>query len=314
MNHKLIKKISLHFYVLALFVFLYGCANENSKKTGLIAEINPNEIFWYVLDVSDQGNQADANLLIFGSGEVVLIDAGQTSNLLAPRLKQLGVSHVDKILVSHAHVDHYGGILGLIDSGVSVGTVYLKTPPRNICDLEVPWGCNYSDLLTLKDLLRVHSITISESKAGDVYINNDLFSLKTLYAHDGSSPPVGNTDVNDMSVILSLSAGSTKALFTGDLNDKFGSYLASSGDPDLKAQLLKVPHHGTDALAPNSFFEWVGPKAAFVPAPLSLWLSDRSARARTWFLEQKIPTFITGESGMIKITISSDGYEITPAS
>jgi competence protein ComEC len=314
LNQNFIRKIRSCFYVLTFGAFACACAAEKVKKMGPPEMINPHEIIWYVLDVSDQQNQADANLLIFGSGEVVLVDAGQTTNLLAAKIKRLGVSRIDKILVSHAHKDHYGGILDLLDSGVNIGAVYLKIPPKAICDLELPWGCNHADLLKLQNSLEKMSIPIRESKAGDIYVNNTNFNLKALYAHDGLSPPVGNTDINDMSVILSLSAGSTKALFTGDLNQKFGSYLALSRDNNLKAQLLKVPHHGTDSLAPNSFFEWVNPKAAFVPAPLALWLSERSTRARTWFLEQKIPTFVTGASGMIKVIISQEDYEIIPES
>ena len=211
-------------------------------------------MIWFALDVSDTTNQADANLLVFGSGEIILIDAGETSYSLAPQLKKLGIRHVDKILVSHPHKDHYRGILGLKDAGIAIGAVHMNMPPKNICDREIPWGCDYNDLLKLSEALRQNSISFLPSKPGDLYADHEAFKLKVLYAHDGASPPVGDTDINDLSVILSLEVGRIKTLFTGDLNQKLGSYFATGGDENLKAQLLKVPHHGTESLAPNSFF------------------------------------------------------------
>lgn len=100
---------------------------------------------------------------------------------------------------------------------------------------------------------------------------------------------------------MSLRKGKTRALFTGDLNHKLGAYLANSSDFDLEASLLKVPHHGTEGLAPDSFFARVSPKAAFVPAPCGLWQSARSKRPREWFLSRGIPTYVTGEVGSVTV-------------
>lgn len=280
-------------------------------QSATIDKPNLDQVNWYVLSVSDQVSQADANLLKFGSGETILIDAGQTNFLLAPQLKNLGVRSIEKILISHPHKDHYNGILSLLDAGITIGSVYLNMPPANICNKEVPWGCDMADLERLNSALRAKNIPVLSSAAGDIYAESEHFKLKALVAHDGISPPIGETDINDLSVILALTVGNTRALFTGDLNQKLGGFLADTKDPELNAQLLKVPHHGTDSLAPNSFFDWVRPLAAFVPAPESLWLSERSRRARDYFAEKKIPTFITGKSGIVKVSISKNGYHIS---
>ena len=91
-----------------------------------------------------------------------------------------------------------------------------------------------------------------------------------LYAFDGVNTPVGKTDINGMSLILLLTHSGVRALFTGDLNDPIGAYLAKSGHNgvnNLKADILKVPHPGADPLASNDFFDSVGARVALVPAP-----------------------------------------------
>jgi competence protein ComEC len=116
-----------------------------------------------------------------------------------------------------------------------------------------------------------------------------------------STPPGGG--------VRSAGNNATRALFTGDLNHALGAWLAHS-DFDLAADVLKVPHHGAEGCAPNEFFARVHPKAALVPAPKSLWLSDRSKQIRDYFAEQKIPTYVSGIDGNVTVVMTTQGFTI----
>ena len=119
---------------------------------------------------------------------------------------------------------------------------------------------------------------------------------------------MGKTDINGMSLILLLTHSGVRALFTGDLNDPIGAYLAKlghNGVNSLKADILKVPHHGADPLASNDFFDSVGPRVALVPAPSGLWLSDRCKRAREYFESKKIRTYVNGIHGHVTVMIGA---------
>jgi len=72
-----------------------------------------------------------------------------------------------------------------------------------------------------------------------------------------------------------------------------------------------VPHHGTESVAPNVFFEKVAPKYALVPAPKHLWLSKRSERIRNWFLNNKIPVYVNGISGNIQVSVNGNNLTVT---
>ncbi len=100
-----------------------------------------------------------------------------------------------------------------------------------------------------------------------------------------------------------------RILFTGDLNRKLGQYVSERGS-NIKADILKVPHHGTEGLAPNAFFAAVNAKFALVPSPAGLWCSERSARPRSWFRDNQVPVLVNGFSGNVTVIIDEGNMEI----
>lgn len=299
-----------YFFLTALILLFFTNSLFSTYSRDSAAPIRHDHVRWTVLDVSDENSQADANLLEFGNGEVVLIDAGETSHHLIPQLQKLKIRRINKVVISHPHKDHYNGVYSLIASSIIIDELYLNLPPRDICDSEIPWGCDFGDLERLIVASNRKNILIKKATTGDTLVRFGNLHLNVLIAHDGVSAPVGATDINDLSLIMSLKNDSTRALFTGDLNNKLGSFLALNMPIDLKAQLLKVPHHGADSLAPNSFFEAVSPLEAFVPSPDSLWLSDRSKRARTWFNSRGLHPMVTGHVGAVRIELFPNSYQI----
>src|SRR5256885_4166590 len=76
-----------------------------------------------VLDVSDARIGGDAILITdssAGGARHVLIDAGEHGPRIAAWLEQLHVDTLAAVILSHAHVDHYGGL----------GTVFSRVPVR----------------------------------------------------------------------------------------------------------------------------------------------------------------------------------------
>jgi beta-lactamase superfamily II metal-dependent hydrolase len=134
--------------------------------------------------------------------------------------------------------------------------------------------------------------------------------LEILYAYDGVNTPVGGTDINDMSLIMKLSHANSTALLTGDLNNKIGEYLSKEGK-ELKADILKLPHHGTEGAAPDTFYDAVAPKVAMVPSPALLWCSARSARMKKWVETNKVSTYVNGFSGHVMVRFNLDGFKIS---
>jgi len=160
--------------------------------------------------------------------------------------------------------------------------VYVNVPDRSLCDREYPWGCDRWEIARTIRALQAHGVVVQSIKQDDIFIEHDDIVLRALYAFNGVDTPVGMTDVNDTSVILSLTHGAMRVLFPGDLNHPLGQYLAGQKDLRLRANLLKVPHHGTESVAPDIFFDWVNPELAVVPSSFGMFQSPRSLRIRNW--------------------------------
>lgn len=269
-------------------------------------------LIWTMINVNYSVQQGDAHLIQTDTGKNILIDTGHfkpADNVLIPFLRSKGIKKLDLVFITHPHKDHYAGLTGILKKGIQISEVYFNLPDREICDSEIPWGCDYAEILSYHKILKNSGAKINVAKAGMGFDIGSEASLKILYAFDGVNTPVGRTDINDMSLIMLLRNGSQTALFTGDLNQKIGEYLAKEGK-DLKVDILKLPHHGTEGAAPDAFFAAVSPKIAMVPSPALLWCSARSARMKNWVESRQIPTYVNGFSGHVTVTMQRDSFQI----
>jgi len=272
---------------------------------------------WTMIDVTPNQTQADCHLLELPDGRNVLIDAAEASDAPATVvafLKARKVRRLDLVVISHFHQDHYGKLLDIIKAGIKVDRVAINLPAsREIADVEKPWGCNWEDVQSVLRFLADHRIPFFTPRIGERLIEikhgGVTTALDAVCLYDGINTPIGRTDINDTSIVLRLIHGPTRVLFTGDLNQRLGTWLAAS-DFDLKADILKVPHHGTEGLAPNEFFAKVDPKIAMISSPKELWFSLRSKRVRDYFSEHKIPAYVTGIHGSVTVVMTDRGYEI----
>ena len=272
-----------------------------------------------MINVSPVGAQADCHLIEFPDGRKVLIDIGDAADAPGRAIGYLQshkITKIDLVVITHFHKDHYGRLPDMIAAGIEIGRVAgnLPAPNASLTDAEMPWGFDRKHAESVIGLLREKNIPYFTPKAGERLIevalpNGGLATLDVVCLFDGANTPIGKTDTNDTSILVRLSHGATRALFTGDLNDPMGGFLARS-DFDLQADLLKVPHHGAEGCAPNEFFARVNPKAALVPAPQELWLSGRSKRIRDYFSEHHIPTYVSGIDGNVTVTMTVQGYSI----
>lgn len=265
-----------------------------------------------MINVNHAPQQGDAHLIQTDTGQNILIDTGHywaAEHLMLPYLQAKGIKVLDKVFISHPHKDHYAGLTIMQKNGLRIKEVYFNLPDREVCDAEIPWGCDYGELLRYRQLLLKNGVKIVVAKAGMVFKIGSQARLEILYAYDGVNTPVGRTDINDMSLVMKLRNGTQSALFTGDLNHKMGDYLAKEAK-DLKADILKLPHHGTEGAPPDAFYEAVSPKIALIPSPALLWCSVRSARMKKWFEERKIPTYVNGFSGHVLVEMHANTFKV----
>jgi competence protein ComEC len=248
-----------------------------------------------------------ANILIDAS------DGADAEGTMLAGLQARNIHHLDFVVITHFHTDHYGRLLALLNAGIRVEKVFVNVPDATIANRELPWGCDLTDVENVLAELRRRQIPYVTPKAGDRIFETkqgDITAgIDVLCCYDGLHTPIGATDVNDTSIVLKAFIGKTRALFTGDLNLSLGTYLAGS-NLDLSADILKAPHHGIEGTVPNEFYDKVGAKAVLVPAPKNFWESPRSMRNRDYFAKHRVPVFVSGLHGDVTVTMRPDGYTV----
>ncbi|MBK8352452.1 MAG: MBL fold metallo-hydrolase [Saprospirales bacterium] len=256
--------------------------------------------------------QEDAHILQFRkspTGKIynILIDVGMQKQVADKLLDYLAINEIfsiDEIFITHPHKDHYDGLWELIKFGIPIHKVWMNLPKKENCDKEIPWGCDYGDLLKLQSLMKEKGIQFQEiiqmnPKEPIITYRDDNNVLSILYASPPVHPQLGNMDTNDLSLIMKLTTNEIDYLFTGDLNKPLSNFLKD--DKSFRADILKVPHHGTEGVAVNEFLDMVDARIGIVPAPAHLWCSERSSRIRNYFKDNKTKMYISGFSGDILI-------------
>lgn len=197
---------------------------------------------------------------IFASsgGKTLLIDGGSWyCDSLRLYLKEHGISRIDEVVCTHAHEDHVDG-LGELAEFVSFGHVY-----SNMNEF-----VNSSGFTKLKAHVEKSGGHIEVPSAGD-RIEFGSCWVTFLSPGDCTLYKTGN----DRSLTCLLTCGVKRILMTADIGSAVMQRWMESG-LDIKADLLKIPHHGIENIH-TDFLDAVHPKAAVVSfakndyAPLS---------------------------------------------
>jgi len=183
--------------------------------------------------------QGDAIVLRSG-GHTVLVDGGRGERILA-LLADRGIRRIDAVVLSHAHPDHCEGLARVLAT-VDVGRVWITTRRfRGECAAKV---------------LESTRAPIHIARDGDEI---DLGNL-TIRAHVADTR-FRRAPENNSSIVLTAVAGRRRFLLTGDIEKEAELWL---GDRDLRADVLKVAHHGSRSSTSPGFLDNVAPRIAAI--------------------------------------------------
>ncbi|MDC0948944.1 hypothetical protein OAS86_06355 [Gammaproteobacteria bacterium] len=272
----------------------------------------PDRMEWVVFDVNEGGSSGDAHLLRFPGGEQWMIDTGFShigKVRVVPWLVENGVDHLDTVLITHGHRNHYGTLAAIHQAGIKIDRILFNFPPRSICHKE-RWatGCRLQHVHFIMDYMEAQGVPIEPITTGMLYEDGDT-RLEVLRVYDGLNTPIGALSTNDTSPLMRLEVGNMAAILGGDIGSRLGRWLADN-EPRLKADILLVPHHGVEDTVSDSFLAAVNPAVAIVPGPGALWDTERAERIRTWFASRSVPVRVVGKEGHLKVTINSEDYRI----
>lgn len=198
--------------------------------------------------------QGDA-ILIQTRAKNLLIDTGgspyfdMAERVLVPYFRAVGVRRLDTVVITHADMDHYGGLVGLA-SEIPIGAIWINDLP--VRDPE--YASVLANITSRGIPMRVIAAAERVVIAHDLML--DVLAPTPAYA--------GLSDDNDHSIVLRVTHGDFHALFTGDLERPGEKILLALYPDGLESDLLKVGHHGSATSSGARFLKAVSPKLAMI--------------------------------------------------
>ena len=197
----------------------------------------------YFLD----SGQADSIFIELPDGKCMLIDAAEAEfgKTLESFILSKGYSHIDYIVATHPHSDHIGG-MGHILKSFSVGKFYMpeilhttKTFERMVDALEKN-GC---------ECIYIRQGSVIEDFIYDIDV---LAPLRHDYLR-----------MNNYSAVIKLSYNNISTLFSADAEIDSEREMIES-NLDIKADVLKVGHHGSATSTSEEYLDRISPKDAII--------------------------------------------------
>ncbi|MDD2361650.1 MAG: ComEC/Rec2 family competence protein [Oscillospiraceae bacterium] len=198
--------------------------------------------------IIDVGN-ADA-ILVYNRDDSLLIDAGENDDGddVVNFLRSHGVKSLDYAIATHPDADHIGGMDTVIEE-IPIETFIMSDLPENI----IPKTKTYRDLMAALDS---KDLNITPARAGDSHPLGDAV-LNIL------GPTGVFNSTNSMSVVCRIDHGIRRFLFMGDAEKDAEDVLMAS-KADLKADFIKIGHHGSRSSSQEKFIKAVDPQYAAI--------------------------------------------------
>jgi competence protein ComEC len=235
----------------------------------------------------------DSELIVTPDKKTILIDGGEQDSGIVDYLHSIGIGAIDILIASHAHSDHIGGLVDVMQA----------FPVSNV----ITNGRSYSTT-TFEYFLS--GITTAKASYTEVSrgssISIDGITLKVL------SPDKTSTgdDVNETSLMIRMECGGVAFLFTGDAGET-SEYLTTQAGMDVQADVLKVGHHGSSTSSGSAFLDSVQPSVAILSVGKDNDLNLPNPDTISHLLAKGIRIFRTDEDGTIVVTAEDGKYTIS---
>ena len=236
-----------------VFVVLWRLARHPVVVVGIALGVGlgmwrPPQVGWppdgWVMVACDVG-QGDATVVATGDGSAMLVDVGPEPVAVDRCLDRLRVDDLAVVAITHAHADHVDGWTGMV-AGRDVGTV-LAGPTGGPRDLDV----------------------VPERVAAGQAFSVGQLSVEVLWPAAAQAAPAESdgSAMNDASLVLRVTLTGDRPLrllLTGDVEPDAQEALVRL-HPDLAADVIKMPHHGSGRQS-DRFFTAVGARVATISA------------------------------------------------
>ena len=269
-------------FCIALVVLIFNRVRVYQIEQNLPPE---GEIRVHFIDVG----QGDSTLIQSRNANV-LIDAGPpaAAGALAAYIEALGISTIDYVVATHPHSDHIGGMPAILDR-FAVQNFWMPDVTHETASFE-----------RMLDAIERNGIAITTVETG-ARIDVDIIQMLVL----SPAPGIVKNNLNDYSIVLHMTYGSTAFLFTGDAEAPVEARIAASHIP-VRANILKAGHHGSRTSSTDIFLDAVAPQITVVSAGAGNQFGHPHRDVLERFESRNIKILRTDELGTIIISTNGE--------
>ena len=238
--------------------------------------------------------QGDATLVTTPAGENILIDGGPRASgqALCGYLDALGIRRLDRVIATHPHEDHIGGLVAVIPR-YEIGEVVMPYYPATT---KV-----YRDLLTAIDQ---KGLSITPAAQGMALGLNSQSAWQVLWPPEDAESAAGDNP-NNASVVLRITFGEDAVLLTGDAEKEVEAQLSG----ELASGLLKVGHHGSSTSTSAAFLKKVSPCFAVIMVGQDNSYNHPNAKVVQRLTQAGAQVLRTDEAGTITLQSQGQGWQ-----
>lgn len=234
--------------------------------------------------------QGDAVVLRAGTSSAIVVDVGPEPAPVDACLRRLGVDHVPVLFLSHLHLDHVGGLDGVL-RGRTVGAIALG-PFREPAE-----GAAAVSRAARRFGVRIMQLRVGQRlTAGTVGVR----VLGPLQVLRGT-----RSDPNNNSVILRAEVRSVSVLLPGDAEHDAERAMLAAGE-SLAVDVLKVPHHGS-AWSEAAFLDAAAARVALVEVGVDNDYGHPAPAVLAHLAKRGTRVLRTDRQGDLAVVVAADG-------
>lgn len=275
-----------------IFCFLLLWHQVDTFSNERVFTTSSNELIITAIDVG----QGDAILIETPDHKKILIDGGPVNDKTLNFIKKKGINYLDAIVLTHAHLDHFGGlpkVIKEINCGLILNTAYHNNNPSYQRFLEMI----KKQKIPVEDVWNHKSFTLSSA----VSIN---------FLHP-SNPLITDAKSieNENSSVMHLTYQSFSAIFMGDAGEP-GEKRILRNNPNLKVTFLKAGHHGSRHSSSTEFLKHIKPELTFISCAVGNRYKHPHLEALQRFEEIQTKVYRTDLQGNLMLTTDGQTYRV----
>jgi competence protein ComEC len=245
--------------------------------------------------------QGDSAIVELPNGQAWVVDGGGSfdpaddpgTRILVPALAALGHTSVTRVYLSHPHPDHMNGLVSL----------FARFHPAGFYDA----GGDTDDPAYARLLDAVQADGVPHLAPASEVVDGVRVEVLAPLRQDGQVERDPLDDPNDNSVVLRLSYGGHTVLLTGDVEAEAEAALLQRDPQAVRADVLKVPHHGSRTSSTLAFLHAVRPRLAVISCGNANHYGFPHAEVVARYRAQGVPILRTDLDGAVTVTLSADG-------